>query len=353
MKTILAVMILIGTPFYVKAQVDDSFDLDIDPVLSEDIEGVPSDTPSNSLKSDAKQNRSIYIVNQASSGSKAGANSKTEQNDTAISGSRAEDLKRSRQRAEVETELKVTEKIEESRLNDERRRNDILFGDRYREMENANRPVPPPVVAPAPAPVIIYPSDRGEHQEPSQSVVREKELLKSGTPPSSAYFIGMVGFNQFPRAENIQGNGAFGVGLGIETPAHFLVEGMFQYGVYQSTWPWPKQINDYAGIGAIKYQFGNGTIVPLVGATIVYSYRTYEDSFGYSGRQSSSNVLDAGLLGGAEVTITDSFSLGTEFRYFWNLTSQTDGYYQVYFPNQQPLDTFSHYILALTARYNF
>lgn len=344
MKTLLAILVVLGTPYFAKAQVDDSFDLDLDPVISEDIkvDGVPSkdQAPTSSLESKANQNRSIYIVNQATSGAKAGA--KTEQNETDITNSRASDLRRSRQRAEVETELRATEKIEESRLNDERRRNDVLFGDRYRDLEDSGRTTQRSMVIPV-----------QEVREDVRTVVREAEVVKAPAPANSSYAILMGGLNQFPRAENIQGNGMLGIGMGIETPANFLVEGMFQYGGYHSTFPWPSEINEYSGAGAMKYQFGHGTIVPIIGATVVYSYRTYVDNFSFQSRQSYSSVLDAGLLGGAEFGITRGFSLGAEFRYLWNITSQTDGYYTVFFPNQAPLDAFSHYIVALTARYNF
>lgn len=339
MKRFLAILMVLGTPFLAHAQVDDSLDLDLEPVLSEDINVDSEKLPSSSLNSDVKQKGSIYIVNQASSGAKA--NAKTEQNDT-VNSSRAEALKRSRQRAELETELKATEKIEESRLSDERRRNEVLFGDRYKDLDEVDREQ-------APVRRVV----REIREEAPAIIVKEREAIKSGTPPSSSYFFTLVGFNQFPRAENIQGNGALGVGMGIETSANFLVEGMFQYGAYQSTFPWPSQINEYSAVGAMKYQFGSGTIVPLVGAAISYSYRTYFDSFNIQTRQSYTNALDAAVIGGAEFTITDSFSLGTELRYFWNITSQTDGYYTIFFPNQAPLDTFSHYILALTGRYNF
>ena len=360
MKTLLALLFVSSLhPLMAQAQVDEDFDLDLDPVISEDIEEKTtksktgksdSSTAPTSLNSGARQNRSIYIVNQASSGAKADASSKTEQNDTSVS-SRADELRRNRQRAELETELKATEKIEESRLQDERRRSDALFGERYERLENANRPAPVVIAAP-----VV------DHQEEvpapvKAAIVKEKMRARSGgTPPTSSYFIGLLGFSQFPRAENIQANGLVGAGLGIVTANNFLVEALFQYGAYRNTFPWPQQINEYSAVASMKYQFGNGTIIPIAGATISYSYRTYLDMLNgavQGTRQSASNALDAGVLGGAELTLTESFSLGVEFRYLWNLTSQTDGYYVMFFPNSAPMDNFSHYILGLTTRYNF
>ncbi len=353
MRTLLAVLLLLGTPYLAKAQADDSFDLDLEPVTSEElsVDSKPTESePSNSLKSEARQNRSIYIVNQASSGSKAGAASKTEQNDTDIVGSRAEELRKNRQRAEVETELKATEKIEESRLHDERRRSDTLFGERFKDLEKSGEPTPAPVPVPAPVyvPVPVAPAHVAHENE-------HDEYYEARKKPSFSknYVIGMVGLTEFPKADNIQGNGAMGIGLGVEAQERVLVEGMFQYASFKSTYPYPSNIDEYSGIGALKFQFSKGTIRPIAGALAVYSYRQYTDDFSYINRQSHSSVLDAGVLGGAQFALSDDFAIGAEFRYLWNLTSKTDGYYSAFFPNQQPLDNFSHYVFAITGRFNF
>lgn len=355
MKTLLALLFLVGTPHLVSAQAEDSFDLDLDPVTSEElsVDSKPTEkVPSTSLKSEARQNRSIYIVNQASSGSKAGAANQTEQNDTEIIGTRADEMRKHRQRAEVETEIKATEKIEESRLKDERRRSETLFGERFKDLDKSGETTPAPVYAPAPQPIVKPGVDREELREELKYALKEKETSKKwGT--TSNYFIGMVGLTEFPKADNIQGNGAIGVGLGVEAQERVLVEGMFQYASYRSTYPWPSDIEEYSGIGALKFQFSKGSLRPIAGALAVYSYRSYTEDFSYQNRQSHSSVLDAGVLGGAQFALTDDFALGAEFRYLWNLTSKTDGYYSAFFPNQQPLDSFNHYVFAITGRFNF
>jgi hypothetical protein len=364
MKTLLSVLILLGASILAQAQVDDSFDLDLGPVVSEDIgeEGAQeSKDPPSAVNSETKQNRSIYIVNQATSGSKAGAASKTEQNDTAILGSRAEDLKKNRHRAEMETELKATEKIEESRLDDERRRSEALFGERFKDLDRKNEPTAQPVYVPGPQPVVqpvVQPViqqglDREELREELKSVLSEKEVQKKKAGPTKSYFIAMAGLTEFPKADNIQGSGAFGIGLGVEAKEKILVEGMFQYASFQKSYPYPTDIEEYSGIGAIKFQFSSGTIRPLAGGLAVYSYRTYTDNFVAQSRQASSSVLDAGVLGGAQFELTDDFAIGAEFRYLWNITSKTGDAYPLLFPNEQPLDQFSHYVVGITGRFNF
>jgi len=364
MKAFISVLLMVGAPLFVAhAQLaDETFDLDLDPVVSEELSGDKTSNlteKSPSIQSDAKQNRSIYIVNQASSGAKSDAKSKTEQNDTSILGSRAEELKKNRVRAEVETEMKASEKIEESRLTDERRRSEELFGDRLNKAETTVQQVAPIVVQPAPAPVAPVGIGRDELREDLKSILNEKEELAKEKPKSASYFIGMMGMTEFPKADNIQGSGVFGIGLGVEAKERILVEGMFQYASYQSNYIWLKSIEEYSGSVAVKMQFSKGSIRPLAGALAVYSYRTYTDTYqqyqyNYGGSQQSKvNALDVGLLGGAQFAITDDFSLGTEFRYLWNLTSKSDGYYPTYFPNSEPLDSLSHYAFVITGRFNF
>lgn len=361
MKTLLAVLLLIGTPYLAKAQADDSFDLDLDPVSSEElsVDGKTAEKgPGTSLKSEARQNRSIYIVNQASSGAKAKAESesesKTEQNDTTLLNSRADELKKNRKRAEVETELKATEKIEESRLKDERRRSETLFGERFRDLEHNGETTVAPTAPVVPvAPVGVKPGlDRDELREELKYALKEKDAKKARS--NTSYVLLSAGLTEFPKADNIQGNGVFGLGLGVEVNDHILVDGMFQYASYRATYPWPKSIDEYSGTGAVKFQFSKGAFRPLAGGLITYSYRAYNDDFNYNNVQTHSNALDAGVLGGAQFALTDDFFIGGEFRYLWNLTSKTgDGFYNVFVPNSQPLDEFSHYVIAITGRLNF
>lgn len=368
MKAIISMLILAGVTgaplFVAHAQSsDDSFNLDLDPVVSEELSGDKSGSmaeKSPSIKSDTKQNRSIYIVNQASSGAKADSKSKTEQQtDTAVLGLRAGELKKNRQRAEIETEMKASEKIEESRLSDERRRSEALFGDRLRNNETPEPQIAPVIVQPAPAPVGI---GRDELREDLKTILSEKEaekqLQEQSQSQSNSYIVGMMGLTEFPKADNIQGSGVFGLGLGVEAKERLLVEGMFQYASYQSNYVWLKSIEEYSGSLAVKMQFSKGSIRPLAGAVAIYSYRTYTDTYqqyqlGGGSQQSRVNALDMGVLGGAQFDLTNDFALGTEFRYLWNLTNKSDGYYPTYFPNSEPLDNLSHYAFVITGKFRF
>src|SRR5690606_2509930 len=54
--------------------------------------------------------------------------------------SRADKLRRQRQNLELETELKIVEQLESSRMEDEKQRAGVLFGNKFNELEN--RPAP-------------------------------------------------------------------------------------------------------------------------------------------------------------------------------------------------------------------
>lgn len=379
MKTFLASLILIGgsiVGFYpmAHAQVnnDESLDADFDPISSEDvdIEGSSVEkTTGPSLNAGARQNRSIYIVNQTTSAAKSESKAKTDQESINVSDSRASELRKSRQRAELETELKATEKIEEARLRDERRRNEVLFGDRFNDLEKEEhsrrshqQSSGATMVQTVPVYIQQQPAVKEKHEDKESLIEEIRDLFDKkeqghggiGKNPQSVknYMFLSAGLTEFPKAENIQGSGAFGIGLGAELQDRFLLEGMFQYASYTKHYLTQSDIDEYTGSAALKVQFNHALFRPYAGATAAYSYRTYSDEMGAS-RQTSSSALDVGMVGGAQFEVNPDFTVGGEFRYLWNLTSKTPDYYAIMYPGEEPLDTFSHYVLALVARFNY
>ena len=52
------------------------------------------------------------------------------------------------------------------------------------------------------------------------------------TPPARTYIGADLGTSEYPDILNIQGKVATGVGLGVELPNRFVVEGRFRYSGY-------------------------------------------------------------------------------------------------------------------------
>ena len=75
---------------------------------------------------------------------------------TPLTESRAEKMRRARQDTELQTEQKIVEKLEQSRIEDEKKRSDVLFGDRFNQLngqanvQGGPQSIPAPLTAPPP-----------------------------------------------------------------------------------------------------------------------------------------------------------------------------------------------------------
>ena len=284
--------------------------------------------------------------------------------------SKAEALRKTRQDAEIQTEQKIVEKLEESRLNDEKNRSEILFGDKLSqtqkvEVKDEGKEIKieqkqEAVVAAAPvvkeekkpevvvAPVVVDQKEviRNEVRASMNDMKKEEE-----TPKNRTYFAGLLGMGNYPDVDNVRGSYALGFAVGEKVRDHFLVEGGFTYSSYEvqqrdgglvcqygncTLYPRITQMNQYQGSAAAKYQFLNGAIRPVIGAVMAYSYRTFSDKqLGFQGNNATSNALDAGIVGGLDLAVSESFEVGFSVSYMWNITSQAsaNGFEQSFMQN--------------------
>ncbi|MBV2168346.1 MAG: hypothetical protein KUL82_06530, partial [Bdellovibrio sp.] len=88
----------------------------------------------------------IYILNQATPTSTAQLQqSQIQKQPTTVieasplSESRAEQIRRARQDAELQTEQRIVEKLEQSRMEDEKKRAGVLFGDKFNQLDNGQQ----------------------------------------------------------------------------------------------------------------------------------------------------------------------------------------------------------------------
>lgn len=280
--------------------------------------------------------------------------------------SRAENLRRNRQDAEVQTEQKIVEKLEESRLEDEKRRSDVLFGDKFNQLQSGvtvqNSPnavvntnqqvtqqeqavvpvvVPEKVVTAPPAPPkeeIDREIIRSEVRA-SLETMKGKEKEEEKKPEDKAYFSGLVGMGDYPDVKNVRGNYSLGFAVGRKIRNNLLVEGSFLYSQYEveqrdggivcdyytcTEYPRITEMNQYQGGALVKYQIGGGMFRPVFGGVAAYTYRTFTDTqFAIPNNDASSHAFDMGLVTGADVEVSDSFTIGLDIRYMWNLFSRT------------------------------
>ncbi|MDX2195565.1 MAG: hypothetical protein NW207_04030, partial [Cytophagales bacterium] len=155
--------------------------------------------------------------------------------------SRADQLRKMRQDAEVGTEQKLVEKIEAARLEDEQKRARKLFGDQNFSAETAQpqqQPLPPqnvylvpPPVAPAP---LAAPTQSPEEvkadivQSVKADLAKEEEEKKS----TRYYFSAGAGVADYADATNISNQSSFGGSLGLISDSGAVVDLGLNYGNY-------------------------------------------------------------------------------------------------------------------------
>ncbi len=314
--------------------------------------------------------------------------------------SRADRIRKARQDVEVQTEQKIVEKLELSRIEDERRRSEILFGDRFNQLNNTQQPAAPIVVAtPTPAPVVVAPvvvatptpmpvqevapvvvapvakEDRLSKEDVRNEVSAALEDFNKEKKPQDKWTMGaLLGVGDYPSASNVKGNYAVGFTAGKKFQDRIIVEGSFLYstysveqayggGYYQGQYyPRITAMDQYSAGMTAKYQLWQAALRPVVGATMAYTYRAYTDTqFAVNNSDSNSQALDVGAVVGADLDVSETFSLGLDIRYMTNLTNKTSSNFQnsMYqnqngaFVKQTPIEQINYVTVGLVGRTTF
>lgn len=258
---------------------------------------------------------------------------------------RANHLRKTRKDMEVGTEQKMIEKIEFSRIEDERRRAERLFGNRLNNtVQQAPQQQEPQVIIvekeaqPAPQPIVV------QEKVIQQQVVHEEaahvgggSLLGTWSDNSwkkEAYIAPIIGTSEYGDSINTTGNTAMGVAVGTRVNGGIGVEASFIYSDYEledfdsvavdvdgRLVPALKDVQQYNFNIGLKYSMDFQMISPFVGALGSYTFREYEGptSISSSGT-ASSNAFDAGLNIGVDVKVTPKFTVSAEYRWMTNVT---------------------------------
>lgn len=308
-----------------------------------------------------------------------------------LADSRADGIRKNRQDEEMRTESRIVEKLEQSRLEDEKRRASVLFGDKFDNLNNQqSQPVQAPSTQVAPKvetvivqtqpvqaptveakPIVIQQNEtltRDAVREEMRAALDEQETAV--TPIiNQKYFAGVAGISQYPDSENVKGNYSLGATFGTRMGL-FMVEGSFIYSNY--TVPgvayWPNgysyipvtyldfyTMNQYQGSFGAKYQLLDGFVRPYLGGLVAYSYRTYVSNYAYYNRgagsvDAKSHAIDLGTDVGVDLEFNDRISMGASFKYLFNMASRIDGDTAAY---GKTLEKQQYYQVGLVARVNF
>lgn len=310
-----------------------------------------------------------------------------------LADSRADSIRKGRQEEEMRTESKIVEKLEQSRMEDEKRRAQVLFGDKFDALQNGSQQtqpvVAPQVVVPAQQvapssqvqaqPIIIEQNDslsKDDVREEIRAALEDQET-EVVAPVQQKYFSGTAGIAQYPESSTIVGNYSLGAAFGTRYDL-FLVEGSFLFsnfsvaGIENGSYyngigyiPVQRQINDffnmnqYQGMIAAKYQLLDGFVRPYLGGQVAYSYRTYESNYnyyttnGYIAKGDSvvtSHAFDLGTDVGVDLEFNERVSLGANFKYMFNVAARINGDTA---GGGNSVEKQQYFITGLTARVNF
>ncbi|MFN7730053.1 MAG: hypothetical protein ACK5P7_12920 [Bdellovibrio sp.] len=319
---------------------------------------------------------------------------------TPLKESKAEQIRKSRQDAEISTEQNIVVKLEESRLEDEKRRSEVLFGDKFQTLQGQNALInnspnssviqqQETIVAPAvatpviatpvivtEAPVVVSAPVKHEDRDDVRGEVRAsiQEMKEEKKSETRSYFSGLAGLGDYPDVKNVRGNYSLGFSFGQKFNDRLLAEGSFLYSNFDVeqregvvicnpgcvAYPRITRMDQYAGSAQMKYQLLGGMIRPVIGGALAYVYRTFSDSqFGNSSNYAQSHALDLGLVTGVDVEFSEKFTIGLDARYMWNMTnrSQTSGFQQSFsqsvYGSDTPIEQLSYMNISLVGRATF
>ncbi|QDK37399.1 hypothetical protein [Bdellovibrio sp. NC01] len=396
----------IAPTFALAQSLESDVDAELDQIYSNQAAAAPQTSAAVAAPAAAQQgqplnlngSQPIYILNQAPSNATAQVQqSQVQKQPTTVieasplTESRADQIRKSRQDAEVQTEQKIVEKLEQSRMEDEKRRADVLFGDKFNQMNNRQQQQEVPVQVQQQAqPVQVQQVPVQQVQEPKENtrdIIREElaaamktETEAAQAPIETKYVAVMAGIADLPDVRNVKGNYSLGVSFGNKYD-NLILEGTFLYSnytvdqgaangySYSYAYPYSNiyipmnvDVNQYTGQLAGKLQLFSGIIRPVVGALVSYSYRTFawannNNGYAYSNDTSaSSHAIDVGALAGVDLEFNPKYSLGLDFRYMWNMSSRINADNNTWLNAPSygtPIEKLQYYVMSVVGRVNF
>jgi outer membrane protein W len=226
---------------------------------------------------------------------------------------------------------------------------------------------------PAPTQDLTLEDDKALAQEVQAAEVQQTvtRVERSNYSQNNFYIGGSFGFGAYPEANNIQSGAAVNLSFGYILSNAFMFELGAGYSQFKMDAPNftifnrrdEYDINQYSAQLAAKYRLLDGPIVPNVGVLVSYTQRqlTLKNPFNTTNGQpidaGTTNATDAGLSAGLEYEINETFALGADLRYMFNVANNAgdSGGLVVNnnFTNNTAVEKLQYYNAGITARVNF
>lgn len=401
-KFLLASLVLSSlSPLALMAQVDldDEIDAELSRIYSGGSnKGVKDLSGQNDMNANNQGGPSIQInvqsspqvtsnsdaITKAESKNESKVDNKIEESELQVQGDATglNQLKSSRKQLEVQNELKIVEKLESSRLEDEKSRTERLFGNKSVEaVDSAN--VAKDVIIEK---VIITESKpksddtldreavRAEIRETLSAKKLEEEFDNSDI--GETYFSGLVGLGDYQGIANVRGTYSLGFAIGQKASKSLTVEGAFLFSEFDveqrdggyvcdyfygcTQYPRITRMNQYQGNVTAKYTPFEGAFRPYLGGSVAYTYRTFSDvQFAIPNNDAQSHALDLGLVAGVDLVVTPDFSIGFDLRAFTNVTSRATNsglqksFARSVYNSDTPIESLDYTQMGITGKFQF
>lgn len=284
--------------------------------------------------------------------------------------SRAEQIRRIRQEAELKTEEKIVEKLETSRLKDEKDRADRLFGNKFEAPQATAVEAQPVAVAVEERASESEREDiRKEVLEAVRTEIQEtkaemadvqegkKEEVESFDPD---YYLSILGGVNTYDMDSIESDKSFGIAFGVEVSPQLFLEARVQRSTFELDRNYSRltDMTQTSFGGGMKYVFTDAKFRPYLAAGVSSTQRKYErgnQTYRYQFDEEVTRTFDANFAGGFEIDLSKSFAIGAEIRYFTSLSKpdEVDLDYLLNPYNNNALESTDHYMVGISGRLQF
>jgi hypothetical protein len=283
-----------------------------------------------------------------------------------LTASRAEELRKTRERMEIETEQKIVERLETSRLEDEKKRVDNLFGNKLEQQ------AAPAVVAPL-APAAPVKSEEQLKSEIASQVRADLDAAKDAEEAKkekARWSVGgVLATLDYPDAYNVGSDFGAGIAFNWIGPDRIVVElaAIFSQATIDESYSLYKEVDQQNWTVASKYLFMKREFSPVVGGLASFTHREYTDMYqwGYNSTASGVNsattdALDVGILLGVQFAPSKNITFGLDYRWLTNIeTRYSDpsafnrALYQNYSKDFRPLEEIDYQFINMSMNFMF
>jgi hypothetical protein len=314
----------------------------------------------------------IYILQQPGGAPQQAQTQPTTTVESQARESRSDALRRQREDVEHQTEDKLTERLENDRLQSEKDRADRLFNPAVVAPQQAPVVVvapapaasPTPAPTPVPVPVVVAPVT----EVAPVIITKDDEAPIKEEEASAKFSVGaLAGIGSYPSLSNVSGSYAAGVQGNLQFAERFGVNLSTVFSNYnlQNVNPYSStsylvNVDQINVTGGADYHILDGRVSPVVGVLAGYTRRSFSSrvSFGPPDANTGSNAIDGGFLVGVDVRCTNRISVGADMRYMMNISYRPDNplsYSNInnpysYAPQTSPIESSSYYFATLNLK---